>query len=254
MSCKPYLCDEKQNKKMIFNEDMQGKTPRKESTMARRFLETSQNSSQKGKNGHSSRTRRQSSNVSRSLSSPLKRNLPSLPDPQRSRSPTHHPSEMPTIITCALRNWLADHGLQGFIKVVEAPQHPNAPEMASKLNIETLTDSMVRKKLSLDSTGERQFEILPTELLERYYGKYSLSAKAFRTRDIPDPFFWDVAKFILEVGCAHINAYGMPKHKAGVVLATYEGTKVDWGTITRAALREGFHAFQDGKKLRPIIQ
>ena len=46
---------------------------------------------------------------------------------------------------------------------------------------------------------------------------------------------------------------GMPKHKAGVVLATYEGTKVDWGTVPWAALREGLHTFQDGKKLRPII-
>ena len=46
----------------------------------------------------------------------------------------------------------------------------------------------------------------------------------------------------------------MPKHKAGVVLATYEGTNVDWGTLRGAALREGLHAFQSGKKLRPIIQ
>ena len=75
---------------------------------------------------------------------------------------------MPTIMTFALRNWLANHGLQGFIWVSEAPLQPNATEMASKLNVETLTDSMVSKKLGLDNTGERQFEILPTELLERY--------------------------------------------------------------------------------------
>ena len=160
---------------------------------------------------------------------------------------------MPTIITTALRNWLTENGLQGFIQVAEAPPHPNATEIASRINIETITDSMLRKKLNLDSTGERQLEMVPSHILERYYGKYSLSAKAFRTKDIPDPFFRDVAKFLLEVGCVHVNAYGMPKHKAGVVLATYEGTKVDWGTVAGAALREGLHAFQDGKKLRPII-
>ena len=134
---------------------------------------------------------------------------------------------MPTIITSALRNWLADHDLQGFIKVAEVPPHPNAIEMANKLNIETLTDSMV--KLGLNSTGERQFEILPIELLERYYGKYFQSAKALRTRDIPHPCFRDISKFLLDVGCAHINAYGMSKHKAGVVLATYEGTNFRLG-------------------------
>ena len=121
---------------MIFKEeDMQAQTPRKESTMARRFLETSQTSSQKGKNGHSSPTRRQYSNSSCSLSSPLRHNLPSFPDTQRSRSPTRHPFEMPTIMTFALRNWLADRGLQGFIKVAEVPPHPNTTEIASKLNI-----------------------------------------------------------------------------------------------------------------------
>ena len=74
-------------------------------------------------------------------------------------------------MTSALRNWLVNHGLQGFIRMAEVPQHPNITEMVSKLNIETLTDSMVRKKLCLDSTGERQFEILPREILERYCGK-----------------------------------------------------------------------------------
>ena len=160
---------------------------------------------------------------------------------------------MPIIITTALRNWLTENGLQGFIQVAEAPPHPNATEIASRINIGTITDSMLRKKLNLDCTGERQIEMVPAHILERYYGKYSLSAKAFRTKDIPDPFFRDVAKFLLEVGCVHVNAYGMPKHKAGVVLATYEGTKVDWGTVAGAALREGLNTFQDGKKLRPII-
>ena len=69
---------------------------------------------------------------------------------------------MPTIITSALKNWLADHDLQAFIQVAEAPPHPNVTEMVSKLNIETLTDSMVRYKQGLDNTGERQFEILAT--------------------------------------------------------------------------------------------
>ena len=105
--------------------------------------------------------------------------------------------------------------------------------------METITDSMIRKKLGLDRTGERQLEMAPSHILERYYDMYSLSVKAFRTRDIPDPFFRDVAKFLLEVGCVHVNGYGMPKHKAGVVLAT---------------LRAGLYVFQEGKKLWPIIQ
>ena len=63
--------------------------------------------------------------------------------------------------------------------MAEVPPYPNATEIASKLNIETITDSMIRKKLSLDSTGERQLEMVPSHILERYYDKYSLSTKAF---------------------------------------------------------------------------
>ena len=43
---------------------------------------------------------------------------------------------------------------------------------------------------------------------------------------------------MLEVGCVHLNAYGMPKQKAGIVVSTFEGTDVDWRTVTGAALRE----------------
>ena len=86
------------------------------------------------------------------------------------------------------------------------------------------------------------------------FGEYFVSAKAYRTTDILNPFFWKVAKFLLEVGCVHVNAYGMPKQKAGVIIETFEGKEVDWGVITGPTLREGLHAYQSGKKLRPIIQ
>ena len=241
---------------------MQVQTPRKASTMAHRVLETSLPSSQKGKKSHSSPTCKHafhshcslnplcsslsSTHSHRSLN-PLRSSSPIAKAPSPAQPHSQHVtaqySEMLTIITTALRNWLTENGLQGYIQVAEAPPHPNVTEIASRINIETITDSMLRKKLNLDCTCEWQLEMVPPHILERYYGKYSLSAKAFRTKDIPDPFFRDVAKFLLEVGCVHVNAYGMPKHKARVVLATYEGTKVDWGIVAGAALREGLHTF-----------
>ena len=69
----------------------------------------------------------------RSHRSPLTQSSSSFPHPQRSCSPSRHPSEMTIIITSALRKWLTDHGLQCFIQVAEAPPQPNALKMASKL-------------------------------------------------------------------------------------------------------------------------
>ena len=74
-------------------------------------------------------------------------------------------------------------------EVTEAPPHPNALEMATKINVDTITSATIRKKLGLSNMGERYFNIFPNEVLERYFGEHSLSAKAYRTWDTPDPFF-----------------------------------------------------------------
>ena len=90
--------------------------------------------------------------------------------------------------------------------------------MATQINVDTITNATIQKKLGFSSIGECHFDILPTEVLERYFGEYSLSAKGYRTRDIPDP-----SKLLLQMGCVHINAYGMPKQKVGVVISTFKG-------------------------------
>ena len=99
----------------------------------------------------------------------------------------------------------------------------------------------------------KHFDIPPAKALGKYFGKYFLSTKAYRTKEIPNPFFFK-RKFLLEVGCMHVNAYGMPKQKVGIIIDTFGGAVVDWGMITGPTLREVLHAYQAGKKLRPIIQ
>ena len=66
---------------------------------------------------------------------------------------------MTIIIMSALRKWLTKRGLEGFIQVAKPPTHPNAIEMARKLNIDMLAKSMVRRKPRLSSTRERHFDI-----------------------------------------------------------------------------------------------
>ena len=70
-----------------------------------------------------------------------------------------------------------------------------------------------------------------------------MSTKAYRTKEIPDPFLREIAKFLLEVGCVHVNVYGMPKQKVGIIIDTLEGRVVNWGVITGPTLREGLHAY-----------
>ena len=128
---------------------------------------------------------------------------------------------MPITISTVLRRWLLEKRLDGYIKVAEAPTHHEALEIAKKLNIDPVTNATIRKKLDLSSFGKKHFDIPPAKELQKYFGKYSTSAKAFRTKDIPHPFFREIARFLLEVGCVHVNAYGTPKQKAGIIIDTF---------------------------------
>ena len=134
-----------------------------------------------------------------------------------------------------------EKGFEGYIRVAEAPPHPDAFDIAKKLKVDTMTNAMVRQKLVLSGLGVKHFDIAPAKTLQKYFAEYSITAKAYKTREILNAFFREVAKFLLEVGCVHVNTYGMPKQKAGVIIETFEGKAVDWGVITGPTLREGLH-------------
>ena len=94
------------------------------------------------------------------------------------------PSPLPMTITisAALRRWLLEKVFEGYIRVAEAPPHPEALDMAKKLNANTITNATVHQTLGLSSLGEKHFEIAPTETLAKYFREYSTSAKAYRTK------------------------------------------------------------------------
>ena len=105
--------------------------------------------------------------------------------PQHSRALTpnhssHNPchASMSIPISSTLRRWLLEKGFEGYIQIAEVPPHPNAQEIAKKLNIDTITNASIRKKLGLTATGEKYFEIPLAEDLEKYFEEYSTSAKA----------------------------------------------------------------------------
>ena len=150
---------------------------------------------------------------------------------------------------CHIGQWTLGHKkrkVEGFLHIIETklqPSHILTLEIAKKLNIDTMTNATIRKKLDLSVNGEKHLDIPPAETLGRYFGEYSVFAKAYRTKEIPNPFFWEIAKFLLEVGCVHVNLYGMPKQKAVIIIDTFEGRAIDWDVITGPTLREGLHTY-----------
>ena len=84
--------------------------------------------------------------------------------------------------------------------MAEALAHPNSHDMATKINVDTITNASMKMKLGLRATSERHFEIPPLEVLECYFGQYSVSAKAYKTQDAFDPFFREIAKVLVRGG------------------------------------------------------
>ena len=76
-----------------------------------------------------------------------------------------------------------------YIRVAESPPHLEALDIAKKLNVDTVRNAMVRKKLGLLAIGEKHFDSTLAEMLEKYFGGYSTMAKAYRTKEIPNAFF-----------------------------------------------------------------
>ena len=92
------------------------------------------------------------------------------------------------------------------------------------------------------------------DTLRSYFGEYSPSAKDFQTLGGQDEFFHEVAKFMLEVGFVTPRFYGMPKKRAGFIIATYKGEIFDWGWLLAKALCDQLYGVQQkGKPMKTIF-
>ena len=91
---------------------------------------------------HCSRSPRRHHSSSSPHSSPDRRARDSS-NPQASPS-SHEPSPMTIVISAAFRRWLREKGFEGCIRVTEAPPHPEAFNIAKKLNVDTITNATIR--------------------------------------------------------------------------------------------------------------
>ena len=93
----------------------------------------------------------------------------------------------------------------------DANAHPRALAIVAKIHPGTITNDIIRTALCLPRGGDYDVEAPPQHLLEKYFGEYSLSAKAHRTHDDPNELFGNLAHFFLEYACIHQNPHNMPK-------------------------------------------
>ena len=160
---------------------------------------------------------------------------------------------MPLAASQETRSWLQQRGLGGYLRVIDAPTHPDAQAIARRIHPDTVTNNMIRAALDVARCGDHEVEIPPHSTLKEYFGMYSMSGKAYRTYGGPNKAFGEIARILMEYAFVHTNPTSMPQNKAAIIIRAYEGDKIDWGIITGEGVRAALESFQTGKRLLPVI-
>ena len=91
---------------------------------------------------------------------------------------------MPLEVSQEIRTWLQTRGLGGYLRVIDAPPHPDAQEMALQIHPDTVTNNIIRIALDLQRGGEHDVEVPPHTILKDYFGLYSVSGKVYQTSSL----------------------------------------------------------------------
>ena len=147
------------------------------------------------------------------------------------------------------KKWFTQHGLEGFLRIAEAPPHDEPEKVAKKIDLEEITEESICALIGLLEGGLYSIENPSPEMLTKFFGEYSLASKAYRTQGGDDALFQEVVRMLHEYGFVHPRPPAMPKIRAGFIIATYEGVKVDWPVIISVSLRVAIQSVVDGKKV-----
>ena len=151
----------------------------------------------------------------------------------------------------AAKKWLKQHGLEGFLRIVEAPPHGDAENVVKDIDMEVITEEAIRALIDLPE-GDRFLIDNPTlEILTKYFGEYSLASKTYRTQGGDDALFRKIARVLHEYGHVYSRQPMMPRNRPSLIRATYEGEQVDWPVIIANRLSAAIDSIKgkDGRKM-----
>ena len=84
----------------------------------------------------------------------------------------------PMALSNEVKNCLIKNGLEGFIRVAEAPPHEELDKLAMTIVVDKLSEGMVQAAIELPSRGLYLIENPSTQILMRYFGEFSIASKA----------------------------------------------------------------------------
>ena len=110
-----------------------------------------------------------------------------------------------------VKNCLIKNGLEGFIRVAEAPPHEEQDKVAMTIVVGKLSEGMVQGAIELPSGGLHSIENPSTQTLTKYFEDFSIASTANRTEGTDNPLFREVTRLLLAYGFVHHRLLTMPK-------------------------------------------
>ena len=117
----------------------------------------------------------------RSHSPSAKLSIPAVPSLSRPRiitlphsSTQSNPvsiSTMPLTASAETRAWLQERGMGGYLKIIDAPAHPDAQGVARRICPEAITNNVLRAALDLQRGGDHDVDISLASKLKEYFGE-----------------------------------------------------------------------------------
>ena len=79
------------------------------------------------------------------------------------------------------RQWLTENGLEGFLRIADAPPHEEPEQAATSIDLSEIMEGAIQAMAGLQVGGLQSVECPSNEILLEYFEVYSLSSKAYRT-------------------------------------------------------------------------
>ena len=86
----------------------------------------------------------------------------------------------PIALSEMAKKWFTQHGLEGFLRIVEAPPHEEAEKVVKKIDLEVITEEAIRALIGLPEDGIFSIENPSPETLTKFpwgvfHGQQSVS-------------------------------------------------------------------------------
>ena len=87
------------------------------------------------------------------------------------------------------KKWLRQHGLEGFLTIMEAPPHREAEKIIKEIDTLVITEEAICALTGLPDGGIFTINNPTTEQLKKYFGEYSAGNNSYRTQGGEDALF-----------------------------------------------------------------